>query len=246
MNTVFSIALLVAILWDIWDRRSQSYSNESVDGTDNDLDDPEEHVHNFGPWRLFEIVKITIDPTKPDELPQPKLYKNRITIHRICKVCGEIEYKDYDTSIVDSEDKLQNASNNLEEQLNETILYIPLKPAPKAPLPKCQHNWGKWAIISEISQEDHAQIVIEKYCTICGDVESKTYKTPYREDVFEVSTDLDNLRKHLTTTLLNPNQLTTNDILEDIILFANGVEFIEVSQCNKLAARLSNLINSRR
>ena len=174
----------------------------------------DEHIHEYARWVFFSNIKNSHLIFQEGHEPNPYFqYSSTITIQRICNECGDIEYKSFDTPIVDNEEKLPEVTKNLLEYLNETILYVePEKPAPE-PAPIHNHVWGKRGIVSEETGSDSGSIEVRRYC-ICGAEEIKIYRTyKYNSDNYngsQVMADMKLLKKHIQETLID-NQENTPD-----------------------------------
>lgn len=206
-------------------------------------DTPNSHYHKFGRWVILQISRVPLYVIEGGNA-----FQNKITIHRLCSVCGEIEYKFFETPLVDSEERLNEVTNELVNYLNETILYVKPIPVPDPPAPVCEHNWGKWNIVSEWQDDNEGRIIVQRYCTICGKTDEQRFGTDtYDDDRAQVYNDLKMLKNNIISTLLvDGEHITEAEILVEIIGFANGVQFIEVAQADKLARRLADLIKSRK
>jgi hypothetical protein len=181
----------------------------------------EAHIHRFAKWRVY-CIKVSNKATFSDV----ESANMEIMIQRICSECGHTEYKSFYTPWCVIGSDLDNATEELLKYLNETIMYVPPKPAPKPEPIRCHHDWTKRGIVSESSDEDR-------------------YETDtYDDEAYQVASDMDKLRKHITSTIIaENNKVSEKNILECINEFANGVEFIEVKQCDKLAKKIYTLIS---
>lgn len=201
---------------------------------------PKIHEHTFDKWMLYD-VSILNEYTFNDITKA----HGRITIFRICNICGNTERIEYDTAFAKIGPELDETINKLIQYLNETIMYVKPKPEPKPiPIP-CKHEWSKRGIVSEAHNDEYGEIIVQRYCLLCGDSETMKYQTDmFDDDVVAVSNSLKRLKEHIQSTLIESDIKTSEaEILDTIKNFANGVNFIEVSQCDKLAKNIHLLIN---
>jgi len=187
------------------------------------------HSHSYGPWKIHDIKGTTWNVIQAD-YPTKTEHSAYIHIQRICKDCGHIDKLCYETRHTDNPNEVNSAISEMISELESSILYVP--PVKKT----CEHRWGRRGIVYEqIDDVTSGSITVQRYCLDCGTSDSKTINIPYTENPVELRENMTKTRNHIMDTLINENSLTKDEILDIIHNFANGVEFIEVSQCDILA-----------